>query len=111
MPTLASRLRSERKRLGLTQSQLADLGGVEANAQAHYEKGFRIPRADYLAALAGYGLDLLYVVTGNKTPIETVALSEMEYTGLMAFRMLGEKEQNAIIVIMLALTPPPYLAN
>jgi hypothetical protein len=48
---------------------------------AFYEKGSRIPRADYLPTLAGYGLDLLYVVTWNKTPIETVALQKWDTRG------------------------------
>ncbi|MEB0149042.1 helix-turn-helix transcriptional regulator [Pseudomonas sp. CCC2.2] len=106
MPTLAFRLKLERKRLGFTQSQLAVAGGVTTNAQLHYENGDRIPRGDYLAALAGSNIDLLYVVTGNRTPIQASGLSEVEDEVIAALRMLGEKEFDVIMVIMSRLSIP-----
>lgn len=63
---IGSRLRSERRRLGLTQARLAALGGVQPNAQGRYESGIRVPRADYLASVARIGIDVLYVVTGQR---------------------------------------------
>lgn len=106
MATLASRLKAERKRLGLTQSQLAAFGGVTSNAQLHYENGDRIPRGDYLAALSGCNVDLLYLVTGKKTPIEISGLSGAEDKIIVALRTLNEREHNAIMVIMLYLSSP-----
>ena len=59
------RLREERKRLGLTQSQLAEHGGVSLSSQKLYEKG-RSPACAYLAVLDGIGVDVLYVLTGRR---------------------------------------------
>ncbi|MGU9857074.1 helix-turn-helix domain-containing protein [Pseudomonas sp. LF245] len=63
---IGARLKSERQRLGLTQASLGAAGGVEVNAQGRYEAGVRVPRADYLASIAKVGVDVLYVVTGQR---------------------------------------------
>jgi transcriptional regulator with XRE-family HTH domain len=65
MSDIGSRLRQERKRLGLSQREIGQLGGVAANAQGKYESGERVPKADYLAALANIGVDVLYILTGQ----------------------------------------------
>ncbi|MGH8416219.1 MAG: helix-turn-helix domain-containing protein [Pseudomonas sp.] len=64
MNGIGKRLKQERKRLKLTQSALGAIGGVEANAQGHYESGQRLPRADYLFRIAAAGVDIGRVVTG-----------------------------------------------
>lgn len=66
MIEIGSRLRQERKRLGLSQKEMGLLGGVAANAQGKYESGERAPKADYLAALARAGVDVLYVLTNRR---------------------------------------------
>jgi len=62
--SLGARLREERKRLGLTQDALGQIGGVRKQAQLLYEKGSFVPDANYLAAIAATGVDILYVITG-----------------------------------------------
>lgn len=57
------RIREERERLGLTQSQL----GVTPQAQRRYEKGERSPDIEYLAQFAELGADALYLVTGQRS--------------------------------------------
>jgi transcriptional regulator with XRE-family HTH domain len=66
MKELGMRLRAERKRLGLSQQVLGAMGGVAANAQGKYESGERLPKADYLVALAKGGVDVLYVLTDRR---------------------------------------------
>lgn len=68
MKEITQRLREERKRLGLTQEELAIIGGVKVNAQSIYERGVRVPNVIYLANIAKAGVDVLYVVTGRLTP-------------------------------------------
>ncbi|WP_025856094.1 helix-turn-helix domain-containing protein [Pseudomonas sp. CHM02] len=68
MKEIAQRLREERKRLGLTQEELGTLGGVKVNAQSIYERGLRVPNAIYLASIATGGVDVLYILTGGRTP-------------------------------------------
>lgn len=65
MKEIGTRLRVERKRLGLSQRELGALGGVAANAQGKYESGERMPKADYLVAIADGGVDVLYVLTNR----------------------------------------------
>lgn len=57
------RIFEERKRLNLTLPSFGDIGGVSKGSQILYEKG-RPPTADYLAAIASAGVDILYVLTG-----------------------------------------------
>ena len=64
--TIGARLREERIRLNLSQRELGEIGGVQANAQRHYEDASRFPKANYLAAIAASGVDVLYVLTGER---------------------------------------------
>lgn len=67
MSDLHIRLREERIRIGLPQYTLASAGGVKPNAQVNYENGSRLPRGDYLAAIGATGIDLLFVLTGQRS--------------------------------------------
>ncbi|MDB6145808.1 MAG: DNA-binding protein [Pseudomonas sp.] len=67
MSEMGARLRQERKRLGYSQREMGSIGGVAANAQGKYESGERVPKADYLAALASVGVDVLYVLTNTRS--------------------------------------------
>lgn len=60
------RLREERIRLGLSQSALADIGGVKKLAQINYEKSRRQPDAAYLRRIAEIGADVAYIITGQQ---------------------------------------------
>jgi transcriptional regulator with XRE-family HTH domain len=64
MEGIGIRLKSERKRLDLSQQALGAIGGIEANAQGLYERGKRFPNAGYLGAVAQAGVDILFVITG-----------------------------------------------
>lgn len=66
MKGIGLRLRQERTRLKMSQSALGAVGGVETNAQGNYESGARYPKADYLLRVAGAGVDLDFVLTGNR---------------------------------------------
>lgn len=62
------RLREERNRLGKSQQDLAEELSMNVKTVTRWEKNVAIP-ADKLAALAGIGIDPLYVVTGQRTPL------------------------------------------
>ncbi|MFJ5295795.1 helix-turn-helix domain-containing protein [Pseudomonas sp. NPDC088368] len=96
MKDLGSRLKEERKRLGLSQQEFGTVGGVEANAQGKYESGERIPRSDYLAALDKKGVDVLYVLSGKRTPMAAESLNEAERAIITHYRALSEDDQEAI---------------
>lgn len=60
------RLRIERARLEMNQAQLAALGGVAKLTQLKYEKGERVPSADYLYRVYQQGVDVGYLITGER---------------------------------------------
>lgn len=62
-------LRAERHRLGLTQSQLALLGGVSKATQVAYEAESTRPDAGYLARVAEHGVDVLWLLTGRRAVV------------------------------------------
>lgn len=67
MVSLGERLREERERLGLSQTQFGDLAQVTKKTQMLYEGDQRSPKADYLTAIASQGVDVQYVLTGNRS--------------------------------------------
>lgn len=67
MNTFGSRLREQRTSLKLSQAAFAKIGGVQKLAQIKYEKGERTPGAEYLTRIAAAGIDVPYVLTGERT--------------------------------------------
>jgi transcriptional regulator with XRE-family HTH domain len=63
---IGSRLREERERLGLTQTEFAGQLGLSLNTQSNYERDRRQPDAAYLAQAVGLGVDAIYVLLGNR---------------------------------------------
>ena len=61
----AERIRQERARLGISQSQLAVAGGISKATQVAYEGGTHVPNMDYLAAISTFGVDILFLLTGS----------------------------------------------
>jgi len=64
--TIGARLRAERERLSLSQEAFANKAGVHRRTQVNYEADERRPDANYLAAIAGFGVDITYIVTGSR---------------------------------------------
>ena len=61
------RIRQERDRLGLSQEAFGAVGGVSKRAQVNYEKSERKPDLVYLDQLSRIGVDVLYLVTGQRS--------------------------------------------
>lgn len=74
---------SERLRLGLTQPQLAAVGGVSKGSQILYEKG-NAPTADYLAGIAALGVDIQFVLTGDRSQLSQPGLIIQSMTQTLA---------------------------
>lgn len=62
---MGTRLRSERERLGLSQQKAADGVGVRREMWVKYEGGAE-PGAGVLAAASRLGIDVLYVLSGQR---------------------------------------------
>jgi transcriptional regulator with XRE-family HTH domain len=58
------RLKEERVRLDMSQTQMGKVGGVSKVAQINYEHGKRHPDSLYFAGIAQAGADVLYILTG-----------------------------------------------
>lgn len=78
MSTYGERLKSERLRLGLNQTEMAGYGGVKKLAQINYEKGERRPDANYLMGIATIGADTDYILSGVRANPTSRELAEIE---------------------------------
>lgn len=95
------RLREERERLDLNQTEFAAIGGVLKGAQINYESGKRKPDIEYLINI-GRVVDVAYIITGERSkPVEDT-LTPKEKTLLESFRKAPEAVQNAAIVALLS---------
>jgi transcriptional regulator with XRE-family HTH domain len=61
----AERLKRERSRLGLSQSELAVAGHISKATQVAYEAGTHVPNLEYLSDVGQLGVDIVYVMTGR----------------------------------------------
>lgn len=92
MGTYGARLREERERLGLSQAEFAALGGVARRAQIRYESDERVPDLGYLAGLAKAGVDVPYVVEGERSPPEVRAATGVVFETIAAADRAREPE-------------------
>ncbi len=77
------RLREERDALGFTQEAMAEKAGISKRSYCAYEAGETAPSAKLLAALALMGVDVAYLLTGQRTggasaPAPALALARDE---------------------------------
>ena len=63
----ASRLRSERLRLGLSQGAVAEAAGIAKPTEVAYELGSRTPNVEYVHSLAALGFDVWFVMYGVRS--------------------------------------------
>jgi transcriptional regulator with XRE-family HTH domain len=84
------RLKEERVRLGLSQAALGEIGGVRKQAQLNYEKGERNPDSAYLSAIAKFGADIQFIVTGIRSA-ESLSSDEKELISLFRQAPLAVK--------------------
>ncbi|WDM66300.1 helix-turn-helix domain-containing protein [Xanthomonas cucurbitae] len=68
--TVGKRLKDERKRLDLTQDELATQLGVTRYAQMNFEKDINLPGGAYLLAALDRGVDVMYVLSGYRVQMD-----------------------------------------
>lgn len=105
MGTFGERLRSERNRLLLTQDQVAEKTSVTKQTQGLYERDKRSPNSEYLAALAELGADVLYVVTGQRTPLPA-ELDSKASALLDNYQHMSQEDQAALSRLADSLAQP-----
>ena len=82
----ADRLKEERGRTGLTQADLAEIASISREMLGKYERGAAEPGVGVLMDLDRAGVDVLYLVTGRRTPRDPGTLSEAEAALLARYR-------------------------
>ena len=95
----SQRLKEERERLKLSQTDFAEYCGVKKNAQIKYEKGERQPDSDYLQKAHKFGVDVSYLLTDIRT--QPVALPSDEALLLDSFRALSAEQKRMALQFML----------
>lgn len=100
LEAFSRRLREARTELRYDQMRFAQLGGVKKNSQINYEAGRTAPPVDYLLRLAEHGVDIGYVLTGQRTD-GSLSLEQQLLFG--AFGQLSAREREAIMAMVLTL--------
>lgn len=77
------RLKEERQKLKLSQTDIADICGISREMWSKYERGLATPGGEVLASLANAGANIQYVLTGNQTSNE---INADEYELLHMYR-------------------------
>ena len=95
------RLKSERKRLGLSQQQAADLAGVTREHWGRCERGQAVLGGEALGALASAGVNAQLVLTGVGVAGGAQALSPEEQTLLSYFREASKDVRRAALGALL----------
>lgn len=68
--TLGSRLKTVRKKLKLSQTDMANFLGIATSTYQYYERGERDIYASILTKLTTYGVNSEWLLTGSGTPFE-----------------------------------------
>lgn len=103
--SFGERLRTERLRIGMQQLELADACEVARKTLSVWEKGEQTPNAAVLARMAAAGIDVLYVVTGQRAGESEATLAPAERALLAAWRESGEKGRAALTAVAEVLKP------
>lgn len=96
----------------MSQQALAEQCGVTARSQRNYESGERLPDAGYLAALQAAGVDVLYVLTGERSGAHP-AHDAAEQVLLDSYRRCNAQARQHLIqtAALLAAGMPPASAR
>lgn len=99
------RLKEERERLEMSQATLAEVVGGSRRAVVAWESGGTVPGADALADLAVKGVDVFYVITGQREALNQAALSDQVVAKLRerGIEMNGGERQNEVQISPLGL--------
>lgn len=95
---IGARIKEERERLKLTLSEFAIIAGAGKRTLSDWEKGTTYPTALQLSALITIGVDVTYIVTGQRSQ---AAITPEEQVMLDAYRKLPEENKKRLMVLAL----------
>ena len=83
---IANRIKKERERLNLNQTAFGEIGGMGKTTVQKWERGAATPNAAFLELAASFGVDVYYVITGDR--LENTATTPNELAYLRACRKM-----------------------
>ena len=98
---IGKRLKEERERIGLSQTDFAALAGAAKRTQIDWEKEVSSPTAGQLAVFARAGADVRFIITGERDGPPPLALSPDEQVLLDGYRGLDKKTQKRLLAFVL----------
>jgi transcriptional regulator with XRE-family HTH domain len=105
MSLFSDRLREERKRLKKNQKEFAALLGMPDRTYWDRESGNAVPDAEFLATIREHGVDVWYIITGERMPMG-VAQAPVPYSpaehAAVAIQGLVLTEADAEMVVSVA---------
>ena len=111
MRSIGEILKEERQRLGMNQEDFAAVGGLKRRAQTLYEQDERAPDALYLRALAGIGVDVHYILTGERLQSAVTSDERELLDGYRSMDVRGKAGVLGMIGGMRSPTPPASQAG
>ncbi len=99
--TIGERLREERDRLGLSQPKFAALAATTKQTLFSWETGKTAPDGFQMAALAAAGVDVQFVLTGQRS---SAALAPEEQALLSMYRAASKDTRNAALGALIGAT-------
>ncbi|WP_102292447.1 helix-turn-helix domain-containing protein [Janthinobacterium sp. AD80] len=111
MRSIGEILKEERQRLGMNQEDFAAVGGLKRRAQTLYEQDERAPDALYLRALAGIGVDVHYILTGERLQSAVTSDERELLDGYRSMDVRGKAGVLGMISGMRSPTPPASQAG
>ncbi|WP_070249157.1 helix-turn-helix domain-containing protein [Duganella phyllosphaerae] len=111
MRSIGEILKEERQRLGMNQDDFAAIGGLKRRAQTLYEQDERAPDALYLRALAGIGVDVHYILTGERLQSAVTSDEKELLDGYRSMDVRGKAGVLGMIGGMRSPTPPASQAG
>jgi transcriptional regulator with XRE-family HTH domain len=93
--SIGKRLKEERKRLRMTQEEMGTACGLSKWAQLNFEKDENVPGGAYLLAALSRGVDLMYVLTGQRSQLDAP-----EAALVAAFRAASTDAQAAALAAL-----------
>jgi transcriptional regulator with XRE-family HTH domain len=103
---LKNRLKEERERLGLTQEAFSAVAGAKRRTLVDWEKGVSSPTAAQMSLLSEIGVDVYYVLTGQRIGLATT-LSARESALVENYRASPEEAKKALETTSAALAQSP----
>lgn len=73
------RIKEERERIKLSQTSFGDIGEMGKTTVQAWERGTAFPNAQFLALAAEFGVDVYYIITGQRLANTAATPTELAY--------------------------------